>query len=72
LVALAYVQCDLGKARKDLDEVDCAIFGKKEYEKLKRQREPFPYKRGLPFTSALVLVLVTGAVILFFYLLDGS
>ena len=28
LVALAYVQCDLGKARKDLDEVDCAIFGK--------------------------------------------
>jgi hypothetical protein len=64
LIALLLIQFDLMKARKRLDEADRNIFGDKEYGELKLSEEQHPYRRGMFFTGALMLVLLFGAVII--------
>jgi hypothetical protein len=68
LAALIWVQVDLKRARERLDEADREIFGDKEYKELRMQREPHPFGRGMPFTGALMVFLVIGAVIVVSYL----
>jgi hypothetical protein len=68
LIALGLIQFDLGKSRKRLDETERHIFGDKEYRELKLREEKHPYRRGMFFTGALMLLLVIGAVIVVPYL----
>jgi hypothetical protein len=68
LIALALIQFDLGEARERLDKTDREIFGDKEYRELGLRKQQHPYLRGMPFTAALMLVLLIGAVIIISYL----
>jgi hypothetical protein len=68
LIALGLIQFDLGKSRKRLDETERHIFGDKEYRELKLREEKHPYRRGMFFTGALMLLLVIGTVIVVPYL----
>jgi hypothetical protein len=74
IVGLVGVQWDIGNAHKEINRANDWIFGehnrgdKTEREQIVSEPYDHPYRRGIPFQSALMIFLIGGAGLVFVFI----